>query len=48
MLESIIDGALLPPVSLLLLQKMATGTNISLIRLAVEEYVFTAQIEEAV
>lgn len=48
MLESIIDGALLPPVSLLLLQKMATGTNISLIRLAVEENVFTAQIEEAV
>ena len=48
MLESIIDGALLPPVSLLLLQKMATGAEIRLIRLAVEESVFTAQVEERV
>ncbi|AHG19548.1 Clp protease ClpV [Chania multitudinisentens RB-25] len=48
MLESIIDGALLPPVSLLLLQKMAAGTAIGYIRLAAEENVFTAQVEEAI
>ena len=48
MLESIIDGALLPPVSLLLLQKMATGRAISKIRIAAEENVFSAQVEEAV
>jgi len=48
MLESIIDGALLPPVSLLLLQKMATGRAISKITIAAEENVFSAQVEEAV
>ncbi|MDX7986218.1 ATP-dependent Clp protease ATP-binding subunit [Xenorhabdus sp. 12] len=47
MLESIIDGALLPPVSLLLLQKMAAGTPISAIRLTVEEHEFKAEVEEA-
>ncbi|WP_047680681.1 type VI secretion system ATPase TssH [Xenorhabdus sp. NBAII XenSa04] len=47
MLESIIDGALLPPVSLLLLQKMATGTPISAIRLTVAEHEFHAEVEEA-
>lgn len=47
MLESIIDGALLPPVSLLLLQKMAAGSAIRSIRLSVEGSVFTAQVEEA-
>lgn len=47
MLESIIDGALLPPVSLLLLQKMAAGTAISHIRIATEGNAFTAQVEEA-
>ncbi|MCS2167892.1 type VI secretion system ATPase TssH [Scandinavium manionii] len=47
MLESIIDGALLPPVSLLLLQKMAAGSAIRCIRLSVEGNVFTAQVEEA-
>ncbi|MCS2161255.1 type VI secretion system ATPase TssH [Scandinavium sp. H11S7] len=47
MLESIIDGALLPPVSLLLLQKMAAGSTIRSIRLSVEGNVFTAQVEEA-
>jgi type VI secretion system protein VasG len=47
MLESIIDGALLPPVSLLLLQKMAASVAISHIRIAVEGNVFTAQVEEA-
>ncbi|WP_426578151.1 type VI secretion system ATPase TssH [Xenorhabdus stockiae] len=47
MLESIIDGALLPPVSLLLLQKMAAGTAISAIRLTVAEHEFQAEVEEA-
>lgn len=47
MLESIIDGALLPPLSLLLLQKMAVGAAISHIRIAAEENVFTARVEEA-
>lgn len=47
MLESIIDGALLPPVSLLLLQKMAAGTAISHIRIATEGNAFVAQVEEA-
>ncbi|WP_431222850.1 type VI secretion system ATPase TssH [Serratia sp. L9] len=47
MLESIIDGALLPPVSLLLLQKMAAGTAIAHIRIATEGNAFTAQVEEA-
>lgn len=46
MLESIIDGALLPPVSLLLLQKIAAGTDISRIRLAVEENRFIAHVED--
>ncbi|CDG19441.1 putative ClpA/B-type chaperone (Putative ATPase with chaperone activity; probable component of SST VI cluster) [Xenorhabdus doucetiae] len=47
MLESIIDGALLPPVSLLLLQKMAAGTPIKAIRLSVAEHEFHAEVEEA-
>ncbi|MDR0218891.1 MAG: type VI secretion system ATPase TssH [Enterobacteriaceae bacterium] len=47
MLESIIDGALLPPVSLLLLQKMAAGTAIRAIRLTVAEHEFQAEVEEA-
>ncbi|MBC8950321.1 type VI secretion system ATPase TssH [Xenorhabdus sp. TS4] len=47
MLESIIDGALLPPVSLLLLQKMAAGTPIKAIRLTVVEHEFHAEVEEA-
>ncbi|MDC9597605.1 type VI secretion system ATPase TssH [Xenorhabdus anantnagensis] len=47
MLESIIDGALLPPVSLLLLQKMAAGTPIKAIRLTVAEHAFHAEVEEA-
>ncbi|MDE9480404.1 type VI secretion system ATPase TssH [Xenorhabdus bovienii] len=47
MLESIIDGALLPPVSLLLLQKMAAGTAISAIRLTVAEHEFHAEVKEA-
>ncbi|KLU15056.1 MULTISPECIES: type VI secretion system ATPase TssH [Xenorhabdus] len=47
MLESIIDGALLPPISLLLLQKMAAGTPIRAIRLTVVEHEFHAEVEEA-
>ncbi|PHM73089.1 type VI secretion system ATPase TssH [Xenorhabdus kozodoii] len=47
MLESIIDGALLPPVSLLLLQKMAASTPIKAIRLSVVEHEFHAEVEEA-
>ncbi|MFG6653505.1 type VI secretion system ATPase TssH [Scandinavium sp. M-37] len=48
MLESIIDGAVLPPVSLLLLQKMAAGSVIRSIRLFVEGNVFAAQVEEVI
>uniref|UniRef100_UPI0036D8E54C type VI secretion system ATPase TssH n=1 Tax=Photorhabdus sp. RM322S TaxID=3342825 RepID=UPI0036D8E54C len=46
MLESIIDGALLPPLSLLLLQKMASGKQISTIQLTVDAHEFNAVIEE--
>ncbi|CAQ82372.1 MULTISPECIES: type VI secretion system ATPase TssH [Photorhabdus] len=46
MLESIIDGALLPPLSLLLLQKMASGKQISAIQLTVDEHKFNAVVEE--
>lgn len=47
MLESIIDGALLPPVSLLLLQKMADGVPIAVIRITAEGNAFSAQVEVA-
>ncbi|MCW7550715.1 type VI secretion system ATPase TssH [Photorhabdus sp. APURE] len=46
MLESIIDGALLPPLSLLLLQKMAAGKQISTIQLTVNDHQFNAVVEE--
>lgn len=46
MLESIIDGALLPPLSLLLLQKMASGKQISTIQLTVDTHEFNAAVEE--
>ncbi len=46
MLESIIDGALLPPLSLLLLQKTAAGVEISTIRIAVVEHAFVAEVGE--
>ncbi|WP_387465990.1 type VI secretion system ATPase TssH [Photorhabdus sp. RM323S] len=46
MLESIIDGALLPPLSLLLLQKMASGKQISTIQLTVDAHEFNAVVEE--
>ena len=48
MLESVIDGDMLPPLSLLLLQKMAAGTAIARIRLGVSDGAFTADIEDAV
>ncbi|MER2471056.1 type VI secretion system ATPase TssH [Photorhabdus laumondii] len=46
MLESIIDGALLPPLSLLLLQKMAAGKQIRTIQLTVNNHQFNAVVEE--
>ncbi|OCA55478.1 type VI secretion system ATPase TssH [Photorhabdus namnaonensis] len=46
MLESIIDGALLPPLSLLLLQKIAAGKQISTIQLTVNDHQFNAVVEE--
>lgn len=48
MLESIIDGAMLPPLSLLLLQKMAANTDIACITLDVQDGAFTADVEDAV
>ncbi|EAS1760438.1 type VI secretion system ATPase TssH [Salmonella enterica] len=47
MLESVIDGEMLPPLSLLLLQKMAANAVISRISLGVLEGAFIADIEEA-
>lgn len=48
MLESVIDGEMLPPLSLLLLQKMAANTAISRITLDIQDGAFTADIEDAV
>ncbi|MFZ7173033.1 type VI secretion system ATPase TssH [Avibacterium volantium] len=45
-LESIIDGQLLPPVSLLLLQAMASGEAITDIRFFVRENTFIAKVGE--
>ncbi|APV90435.1 type VI secretion system ATPase TssH [Salmonella enterica] len=47
MLESVIDGEMLPPLSLLLLQKMAANTAVARITLDVQDGVFTADVEEA-
>lgn len=47
MLESVIDGEMLPPLSLLLLQKMAANTAIARIVLGVKDGAFTADIEDA-
>lgn len=47
MLESVIDGDMLPPLSLLLLQKMAANTAISLIRLSAVDGTFTTHVEDA-
>ena len=45
MLESVIDGALLPPVSLQLLQRLAAGEPISWVRFSVAEQQFVAEVE---
>ncbi|EAA2727756.1 type VI secretion system ATPase TssH [Salmonella enterica] len=47
MLESVIDGEMLPPLSLLLLQKMAANTAVARITLDVQDGVFTADVEDA-
>lgn len=46
MLESIIDGEVLPPLSLLLLQKLAAGSAINHVEIGVEAHQFTADIQE--
>ncbi|MBW9679258.1 type VI secretion system ATPase TssH [Escherichia coli] len=47
MLESVIDGNMLPPLSLLLLQKMAANTAVARIRLSAVDGAFTADVEDA-
>ncbi|EHG7567192.1 type VI secretion system ATPase TssH [Escherichia fergusonii] len=47
MLESVIDGDMLPPLSLQLLQKMAANTAIARIRLSAADGAFTADVEDA-
>lgn len=46
MLESVIDGDMLPPLSLLLLQKMAANTAIARIHLSAVDGAFTADLED--
>lgn len=46
MLESVIDGEILPPLSLLLLQKMAANIAIARITLGVANGAFTADVED--
>lgn len=46
MLESVIDGDMLPPLSLLLLQKMAANTVISRIKICAAGGAFTAETED--
>lgn len=46
MLESVIDGDMLPALSLLLLQKMAANQAIARIRLSAAEGAFTAEVED--
>lgn len=46
MLESVIDGEVLPPLSLLLLQKLAAGSAISHVSIGVTGHCFTADIQE--
>ncbi|QLY59605.1 type VI secretion system ATPase TssH [Citrobacter freundii] len=48
MLESVIDGEMLPTLSLLLLQKMAANTVIARITLDAQDGAFTADVEDAV
>ncbi|MEV3815954.1 type VI secretion system ATPase TssH [Aeromonas salmonicida] len=45
MLESVIDGALLPPVSLQLLQRLSAGEPIKRVRFFVSERQFVAEVE---
>jgi type VI secretion system protein VasG len=45
MLESVIDGALLPPVSKVILQKLSTGDAISRIHFGIELGHFTVEVE---
>ncbi|MGY3942919.1 type VI secretion system ATPase TssH [Aeromonas tecta] len=45
MLESVIDGALLPPVSLQLLQRLAAGEPINRVRFFVVDQQFVAEVE---
>lgn len=45
MLESVIDGALLPPVSLQLLQRLSAGEPIKCIRFSVADHQFVAEVE---
>ncbi|WP_379057871.1 type VI secretion system ATPase TssH [Pectobacterium brasiliense] len=45
MLESVIDGALLPPVSLQLLQRMSAGEPVSCIHFRVEDGQFQTEVE---
>ncbi|WPD76837.1 type VI secretion system ATPase TssH [Dickeya fangzhongdai] len=45
MLESVIDGALLPPVSLQLLQRMSAGQPVSRIHFRVEDGQFRSEVE---
>ncbi|MFM5568559.1 type VI secretion system ATPase TssH [Aeromonas veronii] len=45
MLESVIDGALLPPVSLQLLQRLSAGEPINRVRFSVADHHFVAEVE---
>ncbi|MCF3098689.1 AAA family ATPase, partial [Aeromonas australiensis] len=45
MLESVIDGALLPPVSLQLLQRLSAGAPINRVRFSVADHQFVAEVE---
>ncbi|NDJ57424.1 type VI secretion system ATPase TssH [Enterobacteriaceae bacterium 4M9] len=47
MLESVIDGALLPPLSLLLLQHIAAGNGVKHIRIFTREHEFCAEVESS-
>lgn len=44
MLESVIDGALLPPVSMAILQKLSLGDSISRIHFGIEQGDFTVEV----
>ncbi|MGY3898698.1 ClpV1 family T6SS ATPase [Aeromonas veronii] len=45
MLESVIDGALLPPVSLQLLQRLSAGEPINRVHFSVADHQFVAEVE---